>query len=102
MFHLYKREGEPGRPHDHSATVGEFRIGADSTDGLDVTSASLGPEWPGGMLVAMNSASRNFLFVRWSSIASAILPPQSARSGRTGHSGPLVAFRTLRVRSVRR
>jgi 3-phytase len=74
VFHVYKREGEPGRPHDHSATVATFTIGADSTDGLDVTSASLGPEFPGGMLVAMNSSSRNFLFVRWADIAKSKAP----------------------------
>jgi 3-phytase len=80
VFHVYKREGEPGRPHDHRTTVKSFRIGADSTDGLDVTSASLGPEFPGGMMVAMNSASRNFLFVRWSDIAAAGTPTLSVVS----------------------
>ena len=39
VFHVYAREGEPGRPHDHSRTLKTFRIGADETDGLDVTSA---------------------------------------------------------------
>jgi len=48
-----------------------FKGGADGTDGLDVTSASLGPEFPDGMMVAMNSASRNFLMFRWRDIASA-------------------------------
>ena len=42
VFHLYKREGEPGRPHDHSAELLVFKGGADGTDGLDVTSAPLG------------------------------------------------------------
>jgi 3-phytase len=70
LFHVYKREGEPGRPHDHETTVNVFRVGADSTDGLDVTSAALGPEFPGGLFVAMNSASRNFLLVRWPTIAN--------------------------------
>jgi 3-phytase len=70
IFHVYRREGEPGRPHDHRATVARFRIGADSTDGLDVTSTPLGTDLPGGLLVAMNSASRNFLLVRWPDIAA--------------------------------
>jgi 3-phytase len=69
IFRVYKREGEPGRPHDHSHVVKTFRVGADSTDGLDVTSASLGPEFPGGLMVAMNSTARNFLLVRWEDIA---------------------------------
>jgi 3-phytase len=79
VFHVYKREGEPGHPHDHTATVATFTVGADSTDGLDVTSSSLGPEFPGGLLVAMNSASRNFLFVRWADIAAAKTPHLAIR-----------------------
>jgi len=39
IFHVYKREGEPGRPHDHSKTLVSFKGGADGTDGLDVTAA---------------------------------------------------------------
>ncbi len=55
VFHVYRREGEPGRPHDHSEELASFTGGADGTDGLDVTSAPLGPEFPDGLLVAMNS-----------------------------------------------
>ena len=68
VFHVYKREGEPGRPHDHSAELLSFTGGADGTDGLDVTSAPLGPDFPDGLLVAMNSSSRNFLLFRWRDI----------------------------------
>lgn len=68
IFHVYKREGEPGRPHDHQVSLGTFRIGADSTDGLDVTAAALGRDFPRGLLVAMNSTSRNFLLVSWKGI----------------------------------
>jgi 3-phytase len=71
-FHVYRREGEPGRPHDHSRTLATFTIGADSTDGLDVTSTPLGPEFPDGILVAMNSRRRNFLLVRWSDVAATL------------------------------
>jgi 3-phytase len=71
IFHVYKREGEPGRPHDHTQELFRFQIGADGTDGLDVSSASLGPEFPDGLLVAMNSTSRNFLLVRWRDIVAA-------------------------------
>ena len=72
VFHVYRREGEPGRPHDHSTVLASFTGGADGTDGLDVTSAPLGPEFPDGLLVAMNSRSRNFLLFRWSDIAALI------------------------------
>lgn len=79
VFHVYRREGEPGRPHDHSATLLSFTGGADGTDCLDVTSATLGPEFPGGLVVAMNAASRNFLLFRWYDIASAATPPLKLR-----------------------
>ncbi len=79
VFHVYRREGEPGRPHDHAAVLLSFTGGADGTDGLDVTSASLGTDFPGGLLVAMNSAKRNFLLFRWTDIAAAAHPPLNVR-----------------------
>jgi 3-phytase len=75
IFHVYTREGEPGRPHDHSREVLTFVGGADGTDGLDVSSAAMGPAFPDGMMVAMNSSSRNFLLFRWRDIATASTPP---------------------------
>jgi 3-phytase len=69
VFHIFRREGEPGRPHDHSEELMTFRGHADATDGLDVTSASLGPDFPSGLMVAMNSSGRNFRFYRWQDIA---------------------------------
>ena len=65
-YHLYRRETA-----DYAA-VRVFSGGADSTDGIDVTSRDLGPEYPGGLFVAMNSRARNFLFYRWSDIQAAI------------------------------
>jgi len=38
--------------------------GADSTDGIEATSANLGPRFPRGLVVAMNSSGRNFMFFR--------------------------------------
>ena len=85
VFHVYRREGEPGRPHDHSRVLLSFTGGADGTDGLDVTSAPLGPDFPDGMMIAMNSASRNFLMFRWRDIAAAATPAlqSAARSPAT-------------------
>ncbi len=57
-YHLYRREGEPGRPHDHAKMIKCVRGGADATDGIEVTSAALGPQFPNGMLAAMNSGPR--------------------------------------------
>ncbi len=39
-----------------------FKGGADTTDGIEVTSTPLGPRFPAGLFVAMNSAPKNFLF----------------------------------------
>ncbi|MCX6599782.1 MAG: phytase [Acidobacteria bacterium] len=39
-----------------------FKGGADTTDGVEVTSTPLGPRFPAGLFVAMNSAPKNFLF----------------------------------------
>ncbi|MGH8246596.1 MAG: phytase, partial [Gammaproteobacteria bacterium] len=60
-YRLFRREGKPGKPHDHSELVAVIRAGADSTDGIEATSAALGPRFPNGLLVAMNSRGRNFL-----------------------------------------
>jgi myo-inositol-hexaphosphate 3-phosphohydrolase len=51
-----------------------FRGHADSTDGLDVTSVPLGPDFPDGLLVAMNSVGRNFRYYRWQDIAAGATP----------------------------
>jgi 3-phytase len=82
VFHVYKREGEPGRPHDHSTVVLSFTGGADGTDGLDVTSASLGAGFPDGLMVAMNSRPRNFLLYRWHDVAAAGTPALNSSSSR--------------------
>ena len=70
VFHVYRREGEPARPHDHSRELFAFTGGADATDGIDVTSMPLGPDFPEGMLVSMNSSARNFLLFSWRTIGS--------------------------------
>jgi len=70
-YHVYRREGKPGRPHDHSELVKVFYGGADETDGIEITSAPLGPRFPNGLMVAMNSGPRNFLIYRWEDIAAA-------------------------------
>jgi 3-phytase len=68
-FRLYRREGSPASAHDHSEVVTVIRTAADSTDGIDATSLALGPSFPVGALVAMNSADRNFWIFRWDHLA---------------------------------
>lgn len=65
VYHVFRREG-------NNAPVGRFRIGADSTDGIEVVSANLGPAFPQGLMVAMNSSARNFLVVDWRRILQAL------------------------------
>jgi 3-phytase len=74
-YHIYPREGAPGNPHDHSREIAVVRGRADSTDGIEISSRSLGPGLAHGAMVAMNGSSRNFLVFRWENIAGAVQPP---------------------------
>jgi 3-phytase len=73
-YHLYPREGTPENPHDHSREIAVLRGGADATDGIDISARALGPGLPHGLMVAMNSAARNFLIFRWQDLATAVTP----------------------------
>jgi len=70
-YHVYSRGATEASPRDQ-APVRVFSGGADSTDGIEVTSRDLGPDFPGGLFVAMNARGRNFLFYRWHDIQAAI------------------------------
>jgi 3-phytase len=62
-YHLYMRRGAEGTPHDHRL----LRVidgGADETDGLEASAIALGPAFPRGLVVAMNSGGRNFFYYR--------------------------------------
>jgi len=73
-YHIYRREGGPGGPHDHAQMIKCVRGGADSTDGIEAVSAALGPQFPNGLLVAMNAGPKNFLIYRWEDIARTGVP----------------------------
>lgn len=53
-YHVFDRQGG-------NRELFVFRGGADTTDGIEVTAAPLGPEFPAGLFVAMNSSGKNFL-----------------------------------------
>lgn len=53
QFHIYRREGAPGNPHDH-APVKIVRVSTQQSDGSDVTALPLGPGFPKGLFVAMS------------------------------------------------
>jgi 3-phytase len=74
--------------------VGRFRIGAGNgidgasdTDGIEVTSVSLGAGFPNGLFVAQDglntdpAANQNFKLVPWESIAQAFDPPLDVPTG---------------------
>lgn len=58
-YHLFPRRGA------QSDAVAVLHGTADSTDGIEVVSQPLGPNYPRGLLIAMNSAGRNFLLFPW-------------------------------------
>ncbi|MBL8229401.1 MAG: phytase [Bryobacterales bacterium] len=65
-YHVFRREGPPG------VEVRVIRGGADTTDGLEISGRPLGPDFPDGIMIAMNSSGRNFLLYRWGDVARAI------------------------------
>ena len=62
-----------------SREIAVIRGGADATDGLEISSAPLGPGLPHGIMVAMNSEAKNFLVFRWQDVAPAVQPPLRSR-----------------------
>jgi 3-phytase len=79
-YAIYRREGD-------NAYVGQFAVvandvlgvdGASETDGLDVTSVSLGKAFPQGLLVVQDGRNitpvekQNFKLVPWEQVAAAL------------------------------
>jgi 3-phytase len=62
---LYAREGTPADTHDHSTVIAVLEGSADDTDGIEAVPGAFGPEFPNGLLVAMNSTRRRFLLFNW-------------------------------------
>ncbi len=70
-FRIYRREGEPGRPHEHTL-LKTVPVSAIESDGSEVTSLALGPKYPHGLFVAMSNG-RVFHYYGWDAIAGADL-----------------------------
>ena len=66
-FRIYRREGEPGRPHEH-VLLRTVPVSAIESDGSEVTSANLGPKFPNGLFVAMSNG-KVFHYYAWEDIA---------------------------------
>jgi 3-phytase len=73
-YFAYPRRGDQARPA--AILLG----GADATDGIDATDANLGPRFPRGLLVAMNSGAKNFLVFRGEDLRRALSGRTSPRS----------------------
>lgn len=69
VLRLFRREGTPGNPHDHSAVVHSVVTAADATDGVEVTSTPL-PGFADGLVVMMNSRGRNFHLYAWQQLGA--------------------------------
>jgi 3-phytase len=68
---LFRLEAAASGPADPVAVL---EGGADATDGLDATAEPLGPAFPHGLVVAMNSRGRNFLYYRPEHLGLPLLP----------------------------
>jgi 3-phytase len=66
-FRIFKREGEPGDPHNHQL-VKVVQVSTNESDGSDVTSVVLDERFPSGFFVAM-SDNRTFHYYSWDDIA---------------------------------
>ena len=66
-FRIFRREGEPGKPHEHRF-LKAVPVSTVSSDGSDVTHAALGPAFPRGLFVAM-SEKKIFHLYAWEDLA---------------------------------
>jgi 3-phytase len=66
-FRIFRREGEPGDPHDHRELKVVF-VSTNESDGSEVTNASLDDRFRSGLFVAM-SDNRTFHYYSWDDIA---------------------------------
>lgn len=74
-FHFYRREGEPGEPHQHRL-LKRLRLSTQTTDGIEATATALGPNFPKGLLVAMSN-DRTFHLYAWENLARALQSPRT-------------------------
>ena len=66
-FQVFRREGEPGDPHDHQLVKTVF-VSTNESDGSDVTNIPVDARFPSGMFVAM-SDNRTFHYYSWDDVA---------------------------------
>ncbi len=67
-FRIFKREGEPGNPHDHQL-IKVVKVSTNESDGSDVTNVRVRRSgFPSGLFVAM-SDNQTFHYYSWDDIA---------------------------------
>ena len=66
QFHLFPRVGTAADPNAHPE-LKVVKVAAHYSDGSDVTSTALGPQFPYGLFVVM-SDNRTFHYYRWEDI----------------------------------
>ena len=71
LFHVFPREGTAGNPHQHTL-ITKIPVSTVESDGSEVTSTALGPDFPKGLFVAM-SDDKTFQIYRWEDLAGDIL-----------------------------
>lgn len=81
-FHIYKREGEPGNPHEHKE-VRVVTVSTTNSDGSDITNVPLGPKFPAGLFVAM-ADDKTFQYYSWVDIAGTdlVVAPNGVKQSR--------------------
>jgi len=70
-YHIFKREGEPGNPHQHNR-IKVVKLSTNASDGSDVTNAAFGGAFPLGLFVSM-SDDKTFQLYSWADIAGSDL-----------------------------
>jgi 3-phytase len=71
LFHVFPREGSPTNLHDHTL-IAKIPVSTTESDGSEVTSIALGPDFPKGLFVAM-ADDKTFQIYRWEDLAAEIL-----------------------------
>ena len=75
LFHVFPREGSQGNPHQHTL-ITKLAVSTSESDGSEVSSLALGPDFPKGLFVAM-SDDKTFQIYRWEDLAGDILKSKS-------------------------
>ncbi len=81
-YTIYQRAGNNAYVRTFKVVAGNGIDGTEQTDGIDVTTANLGPAFPNGVFIAQDgkndNANQNFKLVPWQQIADITMTPTRA------------------------